>query len=222
MADKVTMAEFEKRLADGRYDSLTGARRGIGKMAGWSDKERAQANEKANAYFEKGAKKAAPKKAKVAPKKAKAKAEKAQKAQTKAPATRAPRAVASASVQAPVQAELPFDTEVAKANVSIKRSEALKGILENAERTRALGGTDADIKRIAAAASKDLIDTINNLLGTTHEVVKQAKEAGDNGSSKIDTSVADAALAAAAENAKRAVAKGGPMPVIPPLMGRQG
>jgi gas vesicle protein len=221
MADKVSMAEFEKRLADGRYDSLTGARRGIGKMAGWSEKERALANEKANAYFEKGAKKAAPKKAKVAPKKAKAKAEKVKAkapAQAKAPATRAPRAVSSA----PVQAELPFDTEVAKANVSIKRSEALKGILENAERTRALGGTDADIKRIAAAASKDLIDTINNLLGTTHEVVKQVKEAGDNGSSKIDTSVADAALAAAAENAKRAVAKGGSMPVIPPLMGRQG
>lgn len=215
MADKVTMAEFEKRLADGRYDSLTGARRGIGKMAGWSEKERAQANEKANAYFEKGAKKAAPKKAKVAPRKAKAKVE---KAQAKAP-TRAPKVAASAPVRAPAQVELPFDTEVAKANASIKRSEALRGILENAERTRALGGTDADIKRIAAAASKDLIDTIHNLLGT-HDAVK-VKEAGDNGSSKVDTSVADAALAAAAENAKRAVAKS-PPPVIPPLMGRQG
>jgi hypothetical protein len=217
MADKVTMAEFEKRLAEGRYDSLTGARRGIGKMAGWSEKERAQANEKANAYFEKGAKKPAPKKAKVAPKKA----EKVKAAKAKAPAPRAQRAP-RAVPNAPVQVELPFDTEVAKANASIKRSEALKGILENARRTRELGGADADIKRIAAAASKDLIDTIHNLLGTTHEVAKQVKEAGDNGSSKVDTSVADAALAAAAENAKRAVAKGGAMQVIPPLMGRQG
>lgn len=225
MADKVTMAEFEKRLADGRYDTLTGARRGIGKMAGWSDKERAAANEKADAYFSKGGKKVAPK-AKAAPKKAKTKAPKAPKVAkapkaAKAAPQRAARGSRKAAVAAPAsQLELPLSTEISKAQASIERSKALGEILNNAVRTKELGATEADLRKVAAAASRDLVDSIHSLLGTA-ESVRQVKEpAGDNGSSKVDTAVADAALTAAANAAKNTVAKG--PPVIPPLMGRQG
>lgn len=214
MADKVTMAEFEKRLSEGRYDTLTGARRGIGKMGGWSDKEKALANEKADAHF--GGKKAAPKKAK-SPKSAAAKAPK--KAKVAAPKVARKGKAAKASAVPSMQLELPLTDELARTQVSIERSKALKGILENAVTTRDLGGPDAEIKRVAAAASKDLIDSIHTLLCTTENVKHSKESAGDNGS-KVDTSTADAALAAAAAAAQKATSKG--PPVIPPLMGRQG
>lgn len=209
MADKVTMAEFEKRLDDNRYDTLTGARRGIGKMAGWSEKERALANEKADAHFAKAGG-GAPPKAKKGPKKAATKTPKQPKARAQQAAPVEPKTRRKA-----VQLDLPLADELAKTHASIQKSEALKCILENAARTKELGGPDADIRKVAAAASKDLIESIYALVGT----IDNTKSAGDNGSTKVDTSVADAALTAAAEAAKRAAAK--PM-AIPPLMGRQG
>ncbi len=208
MADKVSMAEFEKRLSEGRYDSIAGARRGIGRMNGWTDAERALANKKADVHFGAGVKAAkakAPKKAATkAPKKAKKVAAKAvRQGKTRASAVAPPR-----------QLELPLEDEINRARASKEKSEAMQRILENAARTRDLGGPDADIRKVAAAASKDLIDSIHTLLGTTGSA--RHKEAGDNGPSK-DTATADAALTAAANAAKK-VASQGP-PLIPPMMG---
>lgn len=228
MADKVTMADFEKRLADGRYNNLTGARRGIGKMAGWSDKERALANDKANAHFGEGTKASKPvKAAKTAPKKAKTKAAPKVKAAKQPVKQRAKRAAKAAPApQAPVQMELPIDEELIRAHRSIKKSEAQEMVLKNLARTRDLGGPDAEIKKSLALLTRDLFISVQKLVDTA-EAVQYAttketpSSAGDNGSSKnVDTSVADAALAAAAAAARAAVAKG--PPAIPPLMGRQG
>ena len=219
MAEKVSMSEFEKRLSEGRYDSLTGARRGIGKMAGWSEAERALANRKADAHFGSAPKKGAPKKGK-APKKAATKSAKAPK--MAAPkVVRRGRAKVAAAPAPSAQLNLPLvEEEISRARASKEKSEAMQRILENAARTKDLGGPDADIRKIAAAASKDLIDSIHALLGTTESVRHGKDVGGDNGSKTTDTSTADAALTAAANAAKAATTKS--PPIIPPLMGRQG
>ena len=62
---KLTVAGFKERLEAGDYNGLTGARRAIGKVAGWSEKDRNEARKLADAYFAnapKAAKAAAPKK----------------------------------------------------------------------------------------------------------------------------------------------------------------
>lgn len=81
--EKLTLERFKAALKEGKYTSLTGARRAIGKTTSWSAKERAAAQELANKHFgESGetAAKSTPKKAtakktaaKATPKKASAK-----------------------------------------------------------------------------------------------------------------------------------------------------
>lgn len=70
---KVDIAVFKNKLKNGEYETLTGARRAIGKVQGWTDKEKDSARAIAEKHFE-GAPvtaKAKPgKKAKKAPKKA--------------------------------------------------------------------------------------------------------------------------------------------------------
>jgi hypothetical protein len=220
MADKVTMAEFEKRLSSGAYESLTGARRGIGKMAGWTEKERNAAREKAEAHFAGKGGKAAPKKAQKAPKAVKAKAV-AAKAPTpkvaKEKKSRAPRAKAEGHPQL----ELPIDDTIARVHASKAKSEAVSSILNNIDRLRGLGGPDAELKKAVAALTKDLTESVKQLLGTSELILSApSAPAGDNGKAKVDTSAADAALAAAAATAQNAV-KTTP-PIIPPMMGRQG
>lgn len=70
---KVDIAVFKNKLKNGEYETLTGARRAIGKVQGWTDKEKDSARAIAEKHFE-GAPaptKAKPgRKAKKAPKKA--------------------------------------------------------------------------------------------------------------------------------------------------------
>ena len=71
--EKVTPAKFRKRLKEGHYNSLTGARRAIGRMSEWSDPQKARARGDAEKYFDgapaPSAKKTTKKKKKVAKKK---------------------------------------------------------------------------------------------------------------------------------------------------------
>lgn len=76
--EKLTLERFKLSLKEGKYETLTGARRAIGKTTSWSAKEREAAQELANKHFSgsapiaKTAAKATPKK--VAAKKTTAKA----------------------------------------------------------------------------------------------------------------------------------------------------
>lgn len=72
--EKVTPAVFRQRLKGGHYASLTGARRAIGRMSAWTDKQRNRAQSDAEKHFESGEAVAKPKK--VAKKVSKKKAEK--------------------------------------------------------------------------------------------------------------------------------------------------
>lgn len=58
--EKLTLDRFKIALKEGKYTSLTGARRAIGKTTSWSGKERTSAQELANSHFG-GAASAAPK-----------------------------------------------------------------------------------------------------------------------------------------------------------------
>lgn len=49
--EKLTVERFEQNLKDGKYDTLTGARRAIGKTASWSDKEKEKAKAIALKHF---------------------------------------------------------------------------------------------------------------------------------------------------------------------------
>lgn len=49
--EKLTLDRFQSSLKEGKYASLTGARRAIGKTTSWSGKERASAQELANKHF---------------------------------------------------------------------------------------------------------------------------------------------------------------------------
>ena len=49
--EPVTLDTFKKKLKDGGYDSITGARRAIGKAASLSDAEKETAHKAANRTF---------------------------------------------------------------------------------------------------------------------------------------------------------------------------
>lgn len=49
--EKLTVERFAQGLKDGKYKAIAGARRAIGKVQGWSAKEKASANELANKHF---------------------------------------------------------------------------------------------------------------------------------------------------------------------------
>jgi len=49
--DKLTLMDFRHKLAAGGYKSLGGARKGISKLAGWTDKERDAARKVAEQHF---------------------------------------------------------------------------------------------------------------------------------------------------------------------------
>jgi chemotaxis protein histidine kinase CheA len=92
---KLSPADFRKKLKNGEYESLTGARRAIGKMQEWTESERDRARASAAKHFgeetpapkKKTKKKAAKKAAKKVAKKAAAKtAKKAAKKAAKKPA----------------------------------------------------------------------------------------------------------------------------------------
>jgi hypothetical protein len=235
MADKVSMSDFEQRLSDGHYNSIAGARRGVGKMSGWSEKERTAANAKVDAFFEKnpGGGKKAPKKAAVKPAKVKVAAKRGAARSPKADS--APEETPAQEVAAPVkrgrrskasQLELPLEAEVSKVQASIQRSAALRCVLDNAKTTKDLGGPDAEIRKIAEVATHELVAEIEKLTGVAIKVARTASAPTStpgtvpgNGRSTQPATTADAALVAAASAANRAAA--GPMPpVIPPLMGR--
>lgn len=81
---KLTLEMFQANLKEDKYETLTGARRAIGKTASWSAKEKEKARELANKHFgSDGSTKAAvkPAKAKKAAKKAAAAPEKKAAAQ---------------------------------------------------------------------------------------------------------------------------------------------
>lgn len=76
--EKLTVESFAAKLKEGKYETLTGARRAIGKTSSWSPKEKEKAQELANKHFDgapvpKAVTKAATKKLDAAPAKKTAK-----------------------------------------------------------------------------------------------------------------------------------------------------
>lgn len=120
---KLTVAGFKERLEAADYNGLTGARRAIGKVAGWSEKDRNEARKLADAYFANAPKAAAKAPAakktftgKGRPKKAAAKkvaaakpAPKAVEAAAPKPAAKppAPKKAAAKAATKPASAEAP-------------------------------------------------------------------------------------------------------------------
>lgn len=114
--EKLTVERFEQNLKDKKYDTLTGARRAIGKTASWSDKEKEKAKAIALKHFG-GEATPAPKAAKkvggkAAPKKAAAKPA-APAAAKKAVAKAAPKKAAKRAEAAPRAERTPVNAQSA-------------------------------------------------------------------------------------------------------------
>lgn len=116
----LSFEDFKKNLKDGKYESLAGARRAVGKAISFSEDERESAKRAIDKHFgaepqaektvKKGAKKAAKKAAAAAPK-AEPKAEK--KAAKKGATKRQPRTSSASAVEA-------FSTEILAGPVNLE------------------------------------------------------------------------------------------------------
>lgn len=146
--------EFKKRLADGAYKNLTGARRGIGKFKDMSDKERDEARALADKHFgdnpaptAAGKKTKAPAQARVA--KPKAAVKKVSDDTVKAPVTaksRQPRAALQTSVAGTE------DEEIRRANQII---DAMGETIEHAKAAASVNML-ADTSTVLAQALKGI------------------------------------------------------------------
>ncbi len=110
--------DFKARLADGGYASLTGAKKGIGRVANWSKREREEMTVLAEKHFAKEDKLAQPntRRGAPAPKKAAAKREPAASAEPPKKRGRKPRAEAAAE---PAQADSGLDFSHVRETVEV-------------------------------------------------------------------------------------------------------
>ncbi len=170
---KITPADFKNKLKNGDYESLTGAKRAIGKMSEWNDKDKDTARGYASKHFgeapapkkpaaKKVAAKAAPKKA---PKKAvKKSAKKPAKAAAKAAPKKAAKKVAAKAAPAPVEAPA----------TGKRKAKAPKKAAKNASRSRVLAtaAPAAEEKQSATAAP-----SVSEVIRDTHAAIQTYERA---------------------------------------------
>jgi hypothetical protein len=157
--EKVTLDAFKSRLENGDYASLAGARRGIGKMAGWSEKDREKARALAEKHFGADGAKAAPKKAAKRGKKAKVKA---------APAVRAPKKAAKKGGRRP-RAESPAEAGAASSahadalSLADREIKTVRDALDAAALAQHLGADPASVSAMAKNAQAALGTVVDRL-----------------------------------------------------------
>jgi hypothetical protein len=154
--EKLTLARFTERLRDGKYAGLTGARRAIGKLTDWSQKEKDKALEVATKHFESGgasAKRAKPPGRPRAREVSSVEAVVQQEAPARAPAsrTRSSQVVADApsrEVHVTTQAEL------------IETAETLRKGLESLEKAVQI---DASMKQLYCDQAREFASVMTRL-----------------------------------------------------------
>lgn len=151
---KLTLVDFKKKLQDGGYSGLTGVRRAIGKVQGWSEAEREKARKIAEGFYgeEGGKAAAAPKKA--AKKPGRKPGKKAAKAEAKKKASKPEVAAAAPKKRGRKPKAVVGDTVVSTSAV---------------ERTPVNSG----------AIDRDASGVLSQVVGTMSEAIKTMKLARD-------------------------------------------
>lgn len=178
---KLTPAIFKKKLADGEYKEIKGARRAVGRMAEWSEQDRDTARTWVNKHFgEVPEKKEAPKvkpvvvttaskkaaAAKAAPKKA-AKAQAAPKkvAAPKAePKVKAPKAAGAPRGRKPKAQEPTNSDRIRDVHDKVV---TLQVTLSTMKQAGELGASDTEVAAGARRAQAALVQVVDEIMGMT-------------------------------------------------------
>jgi hypothetical protein len=160
--EKLTLEGFKLKLNEGKYESLTGARRAIGKVTDWSAKDKQKAQELAAAHFGEDGGKPSAKPAKTPKKAAKAGPKKIAAGPKKVAAKKAaPKSKAAAVKSSPVRSPVEVPKTPDELRLAAQESLAFAGTaLERLSHARNLDPS-VDIK----AGVADANGIINNALG---------------------------------------------------------
>ncbi len=166
----MTIDDFKKRLKEDYYSDLGGARKGIGRVQGWSDRLKDEARAIAEKHFGAAGKEAAPKKANGKKEKP-AKKEKT----TRAKAAKATTETASASATETVTAAA-TEKRVANVNTIIASVNNNLSVLAVA---KGLGADPSEVAQTATKCQKTLDLAIDNLMGTLRKITPQLQGTPD-------------------------------------------
>lgn len=182
---KITPAIFKKKLADGEYTKITGARRAVGRMSGWSEADKDTARGWVNKHFdavpEKTSKVAAPvvvttaskkaaKAAKAAPKKAaKAAAKKpvAPKPEPKAKAAPKPKAAKAAGKPRGRKPKTQEPTNSDRIRDVHDKVVTLQVTLSTMKQAGELGAGETEVATGARRAQAALVQVVDEIMSMT-------------------------------------------------------
>lgn len=164
--ERLDLAGFKKKLAEGGYKDLTSVRKGVGRLRDWSEADKNKARSLAEKHF--GGEAPAPKTAgKKTPKKAaRAKAEKPVK---EAAPKKAVRKVRQQPEEVQMTSGVPLIERIHETNYQI---ETFGKAIEHMAKNKQLGCPSNVVQEGAKAAQEGLIAAVNNLCVMTREAAQ--------------------------------------------------
>ncbi len=169
--EKVTLAVFKRKLAEGQYKNLTGARRAIGRLD-WTDDEKKKAQAMANKHFGEPAPKQLTKKTpkakadKPAPKKATKSTKAAAKAEKPAKAAKAGKPKKGGRPRGSRKQEESPSSDAARIQLANYKVGTVQQALTTMKQAKELGASEASIAQGARTAQEALVgivQEVNNL-----------------------------------------------------------
>jgi hypothetical protein len=187
--EKIDLAGFKKKLAEGAYVSLTGARRAVGRMTTWTENEKDKARAAAEKHFaEGGAKKKVTKKAAKRSKKKTTKkpVKKTAKKKTTKRAKKSVKRVAKRQSRKKAEDKGSVMERTKVANYQIQTAgQAIDLMAKNKQ----LGVPSSAIAEGAKAAQDVLTNAVNNLCQLTKEATDNASGGNSDGSHAFNRAV---------------------------------
>ena len=190
--EPLTLVTFKKKLREGGYKNLAGARRAVGKVANWTDEEREKGRAAAANFFgEEPAKPAAKKKSKKKTTKKAAKKVAAKAPTKKAAAKKAVKKTVGRARAQRAAADLPIMAQLKEIGLRIGTTQQALDAMRVAKE---LGAAATQVQEGAKAAQKVLTASVNELCQLTTDAVEEA--IGGNGANMdLLGKAADAATA---------------------------
>lgn len=212
--EKVTPAKFRGRLKDGHYNSLTGARRAVGRMSEWTEQQRNRARNEAEKYFEGNPtpKKVDKKVAKAGKKAAKKTTKKAAK-KTSARGAKKTGPLARHHADKQAANKLRPAEELLNVEYAANKVGTINQALQSMRTAKELGADETEVAKGAKKAQQVLIQIVEELCGT----VSRAHLSDEEQRAAENLGLA----AAAGANGAAIDADAPPAPVVPPAVGAE-
>ena len=237
--DKITVKDFSKKLDDNGYSSLIGARRAIGRMTTWTGAQRNKARSIAAKYFgeeippeaakktsKKTKKKAAKKGLAASPPKKEAK-KTVKKTKTRSVKVSTQSAGSSKAgvkkssgkkakgggVSPSTQQETVHD----KLDVANAKTNAMRNVLDQVERTKSLGAPESDVAAGAKKAQAGLSRIIDEICALTDQIVNEPSEVEVEAADDFAKAARASSPGGNGVTSKTTTTTPSPSPPIPPL-----